>query len=98
IEREGATLPATFATPRVHGGGLPGWIVLGGVTKMGRFHPQLSRFARALAASGAGVIVPEIPEWADLRLAPAVTVPTVRAAVRALDARPEIEHGSYGLV
>jgi pimeloyl-ACP methyl ester carboxylesterase len=98
VERDGETLPATFATPSSHRGRLPGWIVLGGVTSMGRFHPQLSRFARALAASGAGVVVPEMPEWRDLRLAPRITVPTVRAAVRALDARPEVAHGAYGLI
>ena len=98
IERDGTILPATFATPASHRGRLPGWIVLGGVTSMGRFHPQLSRFAYALAASGAGVIVPEIPEWRDLRLAPRVTIPTVRAAIRALDARPEVARGKYGLI
>jgi pimeloyl-ACP methyl ester carboxylesterase len=98
IERDGLRLPATLATPAVHGGDLPGWIILGGVTRMGRFHPQLVRFAHALAASGTAVIVPEIPEWRDLRLAPAVTVPTVRAAVRELDARAEVRHGRYGLV
>lgn len=98
IDRDGSILPATFLTPLSHRGDLPGWIILGGVTSMGRFHPQLVRFAHALAASGTGVLVPEIPEWKDLRLTPAVTRPTVRAAVRALDARPEIAHGGYGLV
>jgi pimeloyl-ACP methyl ester carboxylesterase len=98
VERDGVPLPATFATPTSHRGRLPGWIVLGGITSMGRFHPQLSRFAHALAASGAGVVVPEIPEWTDLRLAPRMTVPTVRAAVRVLDECPEVEHGRYGLI
>ena len=98
IERDGTTLPATFAAPASHGGDLPGWIVLGGVTSMGRFHPQLARFSQALAASGAGVIVPEIPEWRDLRLTPEVTVPTVRAAVHSLRQRPEIRAGKVGLI
>ena len=98
VEREGLTLPATFAAPVAHRGELPGWIILGGITQMGRFHPQLSRFAHALASSGAAVVVPEVPEWKDLRLAPSIAVPTVRAAVRALDARPEVRHGRYGLV
>lgn len=98
IEREGITLPATFAMPASHRGALPGWILLGGVTRTGRFHPQLSRFAHALAASGAGVVVPEVPEWTDLRLTPSVALPTVLAGVRALDARPEVRHGTYGLV
>jgi pimeloyl-ACP methyl ester carboxylesterase len=98
IDRDGTVLPATFATPVSHRGALPGWIVLGGVTSMGRFHPQLSRFANSLAASGAGVVVPEMPEWTDLRLTPRITVASVRAAVRALDARPEVAHGKYGLI
>ena len=98
IERGGTSLPATFISPTSYRGALPGWIVLGGITRMGRFHPQLVRFAHALAASGAGVIVPEIPEWSDLRLAPRITVPTVRAAVHALDARPEVRAGKFGLI
>ena len=98
IERDGTKLPATFAVPASHRGDLPAWIVLGGVTSMGRFHPQLARFSQALAASGAGVIVPEVPEWRDLRLTPGVTVPTVRAALCALGRRPEVRSGKVGLI
>lgn len=98
IERGGTSLPATFISPTSYRGALPGWIVLGGLTRMGRFHPQLVRFAHALAASGAGVIVPEVPEWRDLRPAPRVTVPTVRAAVHALDARPDVRADKFGLI
>jgi len=97
VERDGETIPATFITPVSHKGDLPGWIILGGITSMGRFHPQLLRFARALAASGAGVLVPEMPEWRDLKLAPEVTTPTVRASLRALEARPEVQKGKVGL-
>jgi len=98
IERDGTTLPATFAVPASHRGDLPGWIVLGGVTSMGRFHPQIARFSQALAASGAGVIVPEVPEWRDLRLTPEVTVPTIKAALCALGRRPEVRSGKVGLI
>lgn len=63
------------------GSGRSGWIVLHGVTRPGRRHAQLVRFCRALAYAAGPVIVPEIPEWRELRLAPDVTVPTVRAAV-----------------
>ena len=98
IVRDGRSLPATFVSPRLVRNDLPGWIVLGGATRMGRFHPQLTRFAHSLAASGAGVIVPEIPEWRDLRLEPRVTVSTVQASVRALDARPEVRAGKFGVI
>jgi len=98
IERDGTTLPATFAVPASHGGDLPGWIVLGGVTSMGRFHPQVARLSQALAASGAGVIVPEVPEWRNLRLTPGVAVPTIQAALCALGQQPEIRSGKVGLI
>jgi pimeloyl-ACP methyl ester carboxylesterase len=98
IERDGLALPTTFATPASHRGRLPGWIVLGGVTHMGRFHPQLTKFVNALAGSGAAAIVPDTPEWRNLRLDTGLTVPTIRGAIRALDARPEVDHGRYGLI
>ncbi len=98
VERNGEMIPATFMSPASHKGELPAWIILGGITSMGRFHPQLIRFARALAASGAGVMVPEIPEWRDLKLAPEMTTPTVRGALRALEARPEVQKCKVGLV
>ena len=98
IERNGETIPATFMTPASHRGELPAWIILGGITSMGRFHPQLIRFGRALAASGAAVLIPEMPEWRDLKLAPEVTTPTVRGALRAIEARPEVRKGKVGLI
>ena len=97
-DRDGMSLPAIFISPTSDQGSLPGWIVLGGVTRMGRFHPQLARFTHALAESGVCVIAPEIPEWRDLRLESRVTVPTVRAAVHALDARSDVRPGKFGLV
>src|SRR6185436_17868084 len=59
---------------------------------------QLVRFARSLAHTGAAVLVPEVPEWKALRLAPGLTVPTVRAAVPALHAIPGVGGQPVGLI
>jgi pimeloyl-ACP methyl ester carboxylesterase len=56
-----------------------------GITRPGRAHAQLVRFTRAVASAGLVTIVPEVPEWRELRLAPGLTRPTVAAAIRGLD-------------
>jgi pimeloyl-ACP methyl ester carboxylesterase len=43
------------------------------------------RFTRALAESGVAVLVPEVPEWRDLDLAPQLTTPSVLAGLRVLE-------------
>lgn len=73
-------------------------MVLHGITWTGREHPQLIRLARALAASGSVVMVPEISEWRALRVVPAITVPVIRAAVLDLDARPDTLGGHTRLM
>src|SRR5690606_28412635 len=78
--RDGETLPATLYRPAGRRGPHPAWVVLHGLTYRGRYHPSLERLARALAASGALVFVPEIPEWRRLRVAPALTTATIRSA------------------
>ena len=98
VERDGARLPATLFLPAGGDGPWPGWVVLGGVTRMGRRHPQLVRFTRALAASGAAVVVPEVPEWRDLRLVPTVAAPTIRAGIEALRTRRDVRPGKVGVV
>ncbi len=95
--RGGEQLEATLYQPK-RGGGHPGWVILHGLAHTGRHHASLQRFARAVAASGAAVMVPDIPEWRRLRVAPAVTVPTIQAAVLALNERPEVERGRVGLI
>lgn len=98
IEREGRSVPATFVLPARRNGRLPGWVALGGITRMGRFHPQLVRFSQALASSGAAVLVPEVREWSDLHLAPEMAAPTVRASIQALWKRSEVRPGPVGLI
>jgi len=94
--RSTEALPATVLRP--HGDRrLPGWVVLHGLTATGRFHPALVRFVRAVAAAGNVVMVPEIPEWRDLHVAPAVTRETIRSAVRELHDRPDLDADRIGL-
>lgn len=86
LDRGDRVVPATLY--RRAGRSRPGgWIALHGATIPGRFHPQLVRFARTVAHTGTAVLVPEVPEWAALRVAPGLTLPTVRAALPVLRAR-----------
>lgn len=98
IDRDGGTVPATLLLPGRSRTPLPGWIALGGISCMGRHHPQLVRFARALASSGAAVLVPEIPEWRRLELAPAAVAPTIRGCIAHLKSRPNVTHAPFGLI
>jgi dienelactone hydrolase len=95
-DRGGELLDATVY--RRPGGERAGWIVLHGLTTTGRQHPTLERFARAFAASGPVVMVPDIPEWRDLRVATSITIPTIRAAIRALAARADVDHDRVGIL
>jgi pimeloyl-ACP methyl ester carboxylesterase len=96
-QREGQELPATVYRPAGHSGALPGWVVLHGLTRPGRRHRSLIRFARAVASAGNLVYVPEIPEWRDLRVAPAPAMATIRSAVLALQSRDDVRHDRVGL-
>ena len=98
LPRGDRDVPASVTLPRGGGRELPGWIVLHGITRPGRFHPTLLRFVRALASSKATVLVPQIPEWVDLRLEPERTLPTVRAALDGLRSLPGTSEGPYGLI
>ncbi len=84
LDRGDSAIPATLVTPRVSSPALPSWIVLHGITRPGRSHPQLRRFTRALASSGCTVLIPEVPEWRRLDLAPDRTLPTVLTCLEAL--------------
>lgn len=102
--RAGEELPASLYRPAGRAeadgpaGGLPGWVALHGLTYRGRRHESLDRLARALAASGAAILVPDIPEWRALRVAPETTVQTIEAAVLELDARPFTTPGRIGVI
>jgi pimeloyl-ACP methyl ester carboxylesterase len=98
LDRGFDRVPATLFLPPGRSGALPGWVVLHGITRPGRAHPSLLRFCRALTSTGAAVLLPEIPEWRELQLAPDRAVPTIRAAILALDARPETQAGRTGAV
>lgn len=91
-------LPATLLRPVGREAPLPGWVLLHGLTYTGRAHPSLLRYARAVAAAGAAVMIPDIPEWRDLRIVPSVTVPTIKSAVLELDARAETAPGRVGVM
>jgi pimeloyl-ACP methyl ester carboxylesterase len=98
IERSGAIVPATLLRPASGGESLAGWIALGGISRMGRHHPQLVRFARALASSGAAVLVPEVPEWRSLELSPKVVGPTIQGCIELLRRRGDVAPGKLGLI
>jgi len=89
-------LPATLYRPS-GSDRLPGWVVLHGLSTTGRQHPSLVRFARSIAAGGNLVMVPDIPEWRDLRIEPAVTHETIRTAVRELHDREDTDPDRIGL-
>lgn len=98
ILRQGVETPATFVRPVDASEPLPGWIAIGGVSRKGRFHPQLVRFSEALASTGAGVLVPELPEWRRLSVSPRVTLPTVRASVAYMNGRPDVVPSRFGVI
>lgn len=96
--RERAVLPARVYRPTAAHSALPAWVVLHGLTRTGRLHRGLDRFARAFAAAGNLVLVPDVPEWRELRVAPAAAGATIRAAVHALEQRTDVRAGRVGLL
>lgn len=96
--RDGAWLPARLYRPARAREPLPAWAVLHGLTRTGRQHRNLDRLARAFAAAGHAVFVPDVPEWRELRVAPAMTARTIRATVQALGERREVRPGHIGLL
>ncbi|HEU0016187.1 MAG TPA: hypothetical protein VFQ45_21085 [Longimicrobium sp.] len=76
----------------------PAWVVLHGLTVPGRHHKALGRFVRSVAASGAVVLVPDVPAWRELRVDLAAARNTITDGARWLNARPEVRPGHVGTV
>ncbi len=96
VETTHGTLDATRYRRRGAPPG-PAWILLHGMTRTGRRHTTLMRFARSIAESGATVLVPEVPEWVELTLAPDRTLDAVKAGLAFLEGDPEVT-GKPGLM
>lgn len=97
FRRGGEVLPASIYRRRGRGRHRTAWVVLHGITYRGRQHKSLQRFAGSMAAAGHLVLIPEIPEWSRFRVAPALAVPTIRAAVHALHERDDVDRERIGL-
>lgn len=95
--REGRTLPATVYRPANLRGATSAWIVLHGLTYHGSRHKSLQRFASAMAAAGHVVFVPEIPEWSQLLVTPALTTLTIKASLAALAERADVDSARIGV-
>jgi pimeloyl-ACP methyl ester carboxylesterase len=90
-------IPATLLRPPTRRA-VPGWVVLHGLTVPGRDHAVLQRFARALAASGGIVLLPEIREWCELRVAAGVAELTIAASARYLAGAEGLREGGVGVI
>ncbi|MFL5385337.1 MAG: dienelactone hydrolase family protein [Longimicrobiaceae bacterium] len=94
---QGEEREATLCLPPGRGPA-PGWVVLHGLTVPGRRHAGMMRFVRSLAASGAVVLVPDVPSWRALQLDLDAARATVRAGVMHLEAMEGVQAGGVGAV
>jgi hypothetical protein len=76
----------------------PGWVVLHGLTVPGRRHGAMTRFVRSLAASGAVVLVPDVPSWRELRLDIEAARETLAAGALHLADHPRVQPGGVGTI
>jgi dienelactone hydrolase len=97
-QRAGETLEASLYRPARAKPSLPGWVALHGLTRRGRDHESLEAFARALAASGTVVLVPDLPEWRALLVAPDAAMATIKAAVATLADHPATAADRVGVI
>lgn len=97
VEIGGEAREATLYLP-ARRGPAPGWVVLHGLTVPGRHHAAMTRFVRSLAATGAAVLVPDVPAWRQLRLDVTAARTTLADASHWLAARPEVRPGGVGTI
>jgi pimeloyl-ACP methyl ester carboxylesterase len=76
----------------------PGWVVLHGLTVPGRRHLAMTRFVRSLAASGAVVLVPDVPSWRELRLDIEAARETLVSGALHLSEHPRVQAGGVGAI
>ena len=93
----GTDCEATLYLP-ARRGRMPGWVVLHGMTVPGRRHRAMTRFVRSLAASGAAVLVPDVPAWRNLTLDLDAARLAIAAGAHHLAQRPEVLPGGVGAV
>ncbi len=98
LDRDGISVPGTLVRPRSRRTDLPAWVVMHGITRLGRGHQQLLRFTRAIAHAGIVAIIPDVPEWRELNLAPALSAPSIGAAVRWLRESGVVREEPVGVV
>lgn len=91
-------LPASLFRPHARRKELPGWVVLHGITVPGRRHAALQRFARALAGSGAVVLVPEIRTWTELTVDSEAADHAIAASAAYLAGSEGVRGGGVGVV
>ncbi|HEX8395451.1 MAG TPA: hypothetical protein VF665_24080 [Longimicrobium sp.] len=96
LEVAGEEREATLYLPPSTRKPVPGWVVLHGLTVPGRRHRVLQVFVRSLAASGAAVLVPDVPTWRALRLDVDAARDTLLSASAVLGALPEVKPGGVG--
>jgi len=91
------SVAGVLVEPEGHGP-CPGWVILHGMTRRGPRHPELLRFVRAMASTGARVLVPEIAEWVALDFAPERATMIARSAIHWLYDSPRTTEGGVQLM
>jgi dienelactone hydrolase len=95
LQTVGGPTPARLYRPRGVEGP-PGVVLVHGVHRLGIEEPRLTRFARAVAATGVVVLTPEVQEIADYRVDPR-SIDTIGAAAVELDRRTGGRAGVMGM-